>query len=275
MCHFSLLSSRLFVRGVFFTMADADPGNSGAPFAVASPLVVSSAPDPAPVRFPPFPPVPGGVTIRPFSTFKEYGIQIFTDPETGNEIDGLGIPTIRLRIPHNTDAPKTQTPKGGKPRNSSGEVDGDEGNDDDADDDEAHGEGKTNGKNKKKKKKKKGPGTSRHQSLFDLPDLSTIKDPIERAQEQKRRRLVMFAKREWWELWAEGEDLRRGKIYDTNISPSDRLHISATEFRTGRVWPPGSSRLRFLWDQVRLLIIYLCYNSVFKKSRSSDYMWVF
>ncbi|KAF9555369.1 hypothetical protein CPC08DRAFT_726467 [Agrocybe pediades] len=211
-----------------------------------------------PHQFPPFPSPPEGVTITPFSAFIEHGIQIFTDPETGVEIDGLGIPTVRLRTPHATDARKTQAPKGAKPRTIENEEDGE--NEDDADDDdegEAGGE-KTGGagkkKNKKKKKKKKGPRTDKQLNSFDLPPLTSIKDPVERAEEQKRRRLVMFAQREWWELWAEGEELRRGKIYDTNLPAIDRIHMAATEFRVGRTWPPGSSRLKFLWDQFRLYV---------------------
>jgi len=35
-----------------------------------------------------------------------------------------------------------------------------------------------------------------------------------------------------------------------NLSPIDRIHMAATEFRTGRIWPPGHTRVGYLWDQV-------------------------
>ncbi|KAJ7243644.1 hypothetical protein C8J57DRAFT_1365554 [Mycena rebaudengoi] len=57
-------------------------------------------------RFPPFPAVPEGVTIIPFKDFKENGIQMFDGPDEV-ERDGLGIPTIALRVKHDTDVSKT------------------------------------------------------------------------------------------------------------------------------------------------------------------------
>lgn len=58
------------------------------------------------IRFPPFPSVPEGVTIIPFKDYKETGILMFPqDDET--EIDGLGIPTVELRVKHDTDECKT------------------------------------------------------------------------------------------------------------------------------------------------------------------------
>ncbi|KAF8956687.1 hypothetical protein BDZ97DRAFT_1850031 [Flammula alnicola] len=173
------------------------------------------------IRFPPFPPVPPGVKITPFKQFKEHGIQIFSD--TGVEIDGLGIPTVRLRVPHDTDVCKTQTKR---KKTKEGE-EGDE-----------EGEQDGNVTAKKKGKGKKGA--------------EEILDPVARAQEQRRQRLLLFAKKEWYEQWAEGEDLRGTKTYDRNLSPIDRIHIASTEFRTGRIWPPGHMGVNYLWDQFRL-----------------------
>ena len=34
------------------------------------------------------------------------------------------------------------------------------------------------------------------------------------------------------------------------VSPVDRFYQSAYDFRTGRPWPPVSSGLNNLWDQV-------------------------
>ena len=69
-------------------------------------------------KWPPFPDPPENVKIMPFSEFKASGIQISFDDEA--EVDGLGIPTVRLPIIHNNEAPprkkkKTQT-KGRRPK---------------------------------------------------------------------------------------------------------------------------------------------------------------
>jgi hypothetical protein len=58
------------------------------------------------IRFPPFPTVPEGVTIIPFKDFKEHGIQV-VEGEDEIELDGLGIPTVQLRVKHDTDFSKT------------------------------------------------------------------------------------------------------------------------------------------------------------------------
>ncbi|KAF8914386.1 hypothetical protein CPB84DRAFT_1742154 [Gymnopilus junonius] len=241
-------------------MSDPPPAavitdNSNTPIPISIPPPESTQPEstqPEPesttpaFHFPPFPAAPEGISILPFSQFKEHGIQIFTDPDTGVEIDGLGIPTVRLRVAHNTDARKTKAPPGSKAADIvDGDEDGEEGDGEDGD----GGQGK-----KKKKKKKKAGGVGKGEKGKGPIDYRTIKDPIERAQEQKRQQLLLFAKKVWWEQWEEGEDLRQGRIYDTNLSPTDRIHMAATEFRTGRIWPPSSSRLRYLWDQFRLYI---------------------
>ncbi|KAJ7034348.1 hypothetical protein C8F04DRAFT_1234380 [Mycena alexandri] len=66
---------------------------------------------PRKIRFPPFPEVPAGVTITPFKDFREHGIQMRLldelDEEENIEKDGLGIPTIPLRVKHDTDISKT------------------------------------------------------------------------------------------------------------------------------------------------------------------------
>ncbi|KAJ6605952.1 hypothetical protein B0H10DRAFT_2440054, partial [Mycena sp. CBHHK59/15] len=70
-------------------------------------------------RFPPFPSVPDGVTIIPFKHFKERGIQIFAAAD-GVERDGLGLPTIALRIKHDTDGSKSNPNKKRKKSNLPG-----------------------------------------------------------------------------------------------------------------------------------------------------------
>ena len=62
------------------------------------------------LKFPPFPAVPEETTILPFASFKETGIQVAPN-HSGEEIDGLGIPTVGLRVPHDTDECKTGATK--------------------------------------------------------------------------------------------------------------------------------------------------------------------
>ncbi|KAF5371253.1 hypothetical protein D9758_004234 [Tetrapyrgos nigripes] len=63
--------------------------------------------------FPPFPKAPEGVTITPYTEFKEYGIQAYASVD-GGEVDGIGIPTIELSKKHDTDEGKTEA----RPRKS-------------------------------------------------------------------------------------------------------------------------------------------------------------
>ncbi|CDO69572.1 hypothetical protein BN946_scf184759.g12 [Trametes cinnabarina] len=58
------------------------------------------------LTFPPFPQPPPGVDLIPFSAFKPAGIQLATEPaEPGDvERDGLGIPTVTLRVHHDLTA---------------------------------------------------------------------------------------------------------------------------------------------------------------------------
>ncbi|KAF8958505.1 hypothetical protein BDZ97DRAFT_1706028 [Flammula alnicola] len=78
------------------------------------------------IRFPPFPTAPEGTTVMSFKNFQERGICVEPGPEEA-EVDGLGIPTVPLRVRHETDQCKTNTKrkrqaedakvrkKGGKP----------------------------------------------------------------------------------------------------------------------------------------------------------------
>jgi hypothetical protein len=127
------------------------------PPAVAKPAanLVNISPDAPFLRFPPFPQVPEGVTIVPFDKFQEHGIQMFTE-DGDDELDGLGIPTVELRVKHDTDVCKT---------------------------------------NAKRKKKKK-------------VEVVGVKSTSVR--------------KEWWEQWQEGEDLR----LTSSINPYVALHLS-------------------------------------------------
>lgn len=217
----------------------ADPPDQ-APSQPTAQATNEAAPTPAAplVRYPPFPPVPPGVEILPFKSFKEHGIQIFSP--TNVEIDGLGIPTVPLRVPHATDQRKTQTKD--KPA------------------DNQTPNYKQEAMNKKAKQKEE-------------PKVKM--DPLSKAQEQRRQRIMLFERKEWYNVWAEGEDLRGIRTYDAyaqftltfhffylnlnnfslcrSRSPIDRIHLAATEFRTGRIWPPASTRVPYLWDQVHIL----------------------
>ena len=63
------------------------------------------------LRFPPFPTPPDGVTLIPFIAFKASGIRVPIDEDDvaaaelagAVELDGLGIPTIALRVKHVAD----------------------------------------------------------------------------------------------------------------------------------------------------------------------------
>lgn len=69
---------------------------------------VLDKPDAHQYTFPPFPVVPEGVKIIPFKDFQERGIQVqIFDTVDEIERDGLGIPTVALRVKHDTDVSKT------------------------------------------------------------------------------------------------------------------------------------------------------------------------
>jgi hypothetical protein len=65
------------------------------------------APEVPLLTFPPFPEVPKDSGLVPFKDFKPSGIQISVSGDDGIELDGLGIPTVELRVKHDTDEPKT------------------------------------------------------------------------------------------------------------------------------------------------------------------------
>ncbi|KAH7922047.1 hypothetical protein BV22DRAFT_1121726 [Leucogyrophana mollusca] len=73
------------------------------------------------IKFPPFPDPPEGVTILPFKDFKPNGIQLFAHAGDDDdvELDGLGIPTVELRVKHETDDPKSNSRKRRKKKKSS------------------------------------------------------------------------------------------------------------------------------------------------------------
>lgn len=72
-----------------------------------------AAPDPSQpasqlpyLTFPPFPEIPPG-SLCAFKDFLPSGIQVPVDESNEIELDGLGIPTLELRVKHNTDESKT------------------------------------------------------------------------------------------------------------------------------------------------------------------------
>jgi hypothetical protein len=79
------------------------------------------------LRFPPFPAVPDGVELIPFHSFRPSGIRVPIDDDDVDydgrrasedviECDGLGIPTIPLRVKHaadNMEKKKKRKKKGG------------------------------------------------------------------------------------------------------------------------------------------------------------------
>jgi len=84
------------------------------------------------IRFPPFPNPPEGVTIMPFRDFKPRGIQLFAqlkrsgngDEDEDVELDGLGIPTIELRVKHSTDECKSNKRKKRKKKHTTASAPG-------------------------------------------------------------------------------------------------------------------------------------------------------
>ena len=60
-------------------------------------------------KWPPWPNPPEGVNIIPFRAFKPAGIQINIDDTA--EVDGLGIPTVRLPVTHDNEAPPKKKKK--------------------------------------------------------------------------------------------------------------------------------------------------------------------
>ena len=128
------------------------------------------------LKFPPFPTQPiGSSSIIPFKHFKEHGIRMFSN--NGIEVDGLGIPTIELGVVHDLDECKTET---------------------------------------RRKKLKDGiegkRGTKMAVATVDEP--VKLNNPMEKAKDQRHQRFLLFAKKEWFDQWSEGEHLRGLKTYD-------------------------------------------------------------
>ncbi|KAI0337913.1 hypothetical protein BDW22DRAFT_836849 [Trametopsis cervina] len=141
------------------------------------------------LSFPPFPTPPPGVTLIPFSQFKPLGIAVSIDPEESkeNEVDGLGVPTIRLRVRHDL------TPE------------------------------------------------ERRMGKKKMTTATTLT-----ADGHVRKML-------WHEEWKQHEHLHRFAV-DTRLSEFDRLGQASQEFKNSRAWPPSTSPLTNLWDQIRLYI---------------------
>ncbi|KAG0698703.1 hypothetical protein DFH29DRAFT_940358 [Suillus ampliporus] len=81
------------------------------------------------ITFPPFPKLPPGVTLVPFKDFRVRGIQLFSEAVGGPdeeemELDGLGIPTVELRVKHSTDECKSNTRKRKRKKKNAATVDG-------------------------------------------------------------------------------------------------------------------------------------------------------
>ena len=144
-------------------------------------ILVSSIDSPS-IKFPPFPTQPNvgeGTSIISFKHFKEHGIRIFSD--TGVEVDGLGIPTVELAVIHDLDECKTETRRKLK-----------------------------DGKNKLEGKRGKTATAVGEAPLEGAVKLS----PMEKAKDRRTQRFLLFAKKEWFDQWSEGEHLRGLKTYD-------------------------------------------------------------
>ena len=102
--------------------------------------------------------------------------------DTGVEMDGLGVPTIELGVVHELDECKTETRRKVKDR-----------------------------KNLLEGKRGKIVAAAVAEAVAEEVKLG----PIERAKEQRTQRFLLFAKKEWYEQWSEGEDLRGLHIYDS------------------------------------------------------------
>lgn len=138
-------------------------------------------------RYPPFPPSPPDVKITPYAHFHEYGIRLYGlpsavegDPAGDIEIDGLGIPTLTLRVRHETDRCKSFT----------------------------------RGREKIEHPQQRKAKPSQKEKKIGESAPMTKKDPILRALEQRQQRGMLFAAKEWYEQWAEGEPMRGTTAYD-------------------------------------------------------------
>ena len=139
--------------------------------------VVNSTTDGPTIRFPPFPTQPNtgeGASIIPFKHFKEHGIRIFSD--TGVEMDGLGIPTVELAVVHDLDECKTET--------------------------------------RRKLKAGRDVSEGKRGKIATTVGEPVKMNSMEKAKHRRTQRYLLFAKKEWFEQWSEGEHLRGLKTYD-------------------------------------------------------------
>ena len=156
-----------------------DPSAQGNPESQAT-TVVKPIDSPTVLKFPPFP-IQGASDepIVPFKHFKEHGIRIFSD--TGVEMDGLGIATVELGVVHELDECKTET------------------------------------RRKLKKNTLEGKRGKIATVVGDTVEEPVKLNPMEKAKNQRNQRFLLFAKKEWFDQWSEGEHLRGLKTYDPYV----------------------------------------------------------
>ncbi|KAJ6555442.1 hypothetical protein DFH09DRAFT_1280454 [Mycena vulgaris] len=73
-------------------------------------------------------------------------------------------------------------------------------------------------------------------------------------------------RKEWWEDWEEGEDLRNHGPYNDNVAPGDRFHHAASDFQRYRKFPPMYTNVQFLWDQFKIFAGLLGTTPVWQKA---------
>ena len=120
-------------------------------------------------RYPSFPSSPPDVQITPYSQFHEYGIRIYGLPSAVED----GLPTLALRVRHETNSCKSFT----------------------------------RGREKiELPQQRKAKSTLKEKVGEPAPVMK--KDLILRALRQRHQRGMLFAGKEWYEQWAEGEAMR-------------------------------------------------------------------
>lgn len=146
----------------------------GNPKSQATTTLVNSTDGPT-LKFPPFPAQPNAGEGTSIIPFKHFKEHgIRIFSDTGVEMDTLGIPTVELAVRHASDECKTETRR----KLKDGEDEG----------------GKKGGK---------------------TPVGEPVKlNPMEKAEDRRTQRYLLFAKKEWFDQWAEGEHLRGLKTYD-------------------------------------------------------------
>ena len=137
---------------------------------------VASSTDGPTLKFPPFPSPPNTEEGASIIPFKHFKEHgIRIFSDTGVEMDDLGIPTVELAVRHDLDECKTQTRRKLK-----------------------------DGKDVLEGKKGEAPAEREPVKL----------DPIEKAEDRRTQRYLLFANKEWFDQWTEGEHLRGLKTYD-------------------------------------------------------------